>query len=628
VWLGVLSVKIKGYICGEKKNQEIISKIYIMAGLQELLKLVVDLYEENKYDEIIELLTDELLSIQNNSDLYAWAAWAYASIKEKDLQRVLYLAEKAIEIDPNNSNGYTQRCGVYFQTSNFEKAFDDASKAIELKPNTAYAYYIKARIYFRNGENEKAKSDFDKAIEIKPDYIDAYISRGLYFWSEKEYEKAIDDYSKTIELNPNVAYYYANRAICWAELNENDKALLDYNKAIELDDNSVKIYHNRGELYFKIGDYDNAIINYKEAIRKDETYKFLEDKIKLAQEKINEKSQFEESNIRNEDRIEKNKIEDEIELIIESIRNSAKSKVKMVAHYTKLSVADIYVKKTNVKMHYSNAIYMNDPMEGKVFFDYLDNEEITKAYLNGEKRTETSVYLGSFLPAEDNDGEVSHEDELVMWRTYGKDENGKEASGCNVLISSDFFKLNSLTDEKSISISDNEEELLNVVYVKKLKSSKEITNDNKDKIEPAIAQLKDNLLKLIELRDKYQKQDDFYKEIENSIFKRLSTISYLFKSADYNYEHEVRVITYVPRNSDNIKFREIDEPNLPCKHFYIESYNDILPHIKKIYLGPKVEHYQRWSLYLDYEIRQRFKEGMTVVNPSSIEIIKSECKFQ
>ena len=135
-------------------------------------------------------------------------------------------------------------------------------------------------------------------------------------------------------------------------------------------------------------------------------------------------------------------------------------------------------------------------------------------------------------------------------------------------------------------------------------------------------------MKLIELRDKYQKQDDFYREIENSIFKRLSTISYLFKSADYNYEHEVRVITYIPRNSDNIKFRGIDEPNLPCKQFYIESYNDILPHIKKIYLGPKVEHYQRWSLYLDYEIRQRVKDGMVAVNPSNIEIIKSECKFQ
>jgi len=631
-----------------------------MAESQELLKLVEDLFENEKYDEIIELLSDELLSTQNNSDLYAWTAWVFLKEKNKDLQKAFQLAEKSISIDPYNSFGYLQRGGAYFQTDQLEKAFVDASKAIELNPNNAYAYSLRARVFVKRGENEKAEVEFKKAIDLNPNYINAYNARGVFFTDLKQYEKAIEDFDKAAELKPNSAYIYNNRGIAWSNLGEDGKAMDDYNKTLELDSNNVftynnrgnlwlklgeidkaqedydkaiqldpnlaNVYRNKGVLYSKIGDYYNAIANYKKAISLDDGFKFLEDRIKLAQEKINEKRQFDESNVREEDKITKSKLENEIEKIIESIRDAAKSKVKMVAHYTKLSVADIYLKKINVKMHYSNAIYMNDPMEGKVFFDYLDNEEITKAYLNGEKRTETSVYLGSFLPA--NDGEVSHEDELVMWRTYGKDENGKEASGCNVVISSDFFKINTSINEDSISMSDNEEELLNVVYIKKMKSSKEITNENKDKIEPAMAQLRDNLLKLIELRDKYQKQDDFYREIENSIFKRLSTISYLFKSADYNYEHEVRVITYIPRNSDNIKFRGIDEPNLPCKQFYIESYNDILPHIKKIYLGPKVEHYQRWSLYLDYEIRQRVKDGMVAVNPSNIEIIKSECKFQ
>jgi len=429
-------------------------------------------------------------------------------------------------------------------------------------------------------------------------------------------------------LSPNDELAHLNRAKAWNKIGEYEKALIDINKAIELNGNFPDAYIFKGDLCSDIGEFQESIRNYKKALDLNDKLIYVENKIKIVQEAIDDQKLFDENGVGKVERDEKLRLEKEVDQIIISIRDAAKSKVKMVAHYTKLSVADIYVRNTHVKMHYSNAIYMNDPMEGKVFFDYLDNEEITKAYLNGEKRTETSVYLGSFLPVNDNDGEVSHEDELVMWRTYGKDEFDKEAKGCNVVISSDFFKLNYSTEEDSILMRDNEEELLNVVYIKKMKSSKEITNENKDKIEPAIAQLKDSLLKLIELRDKYQKRDDFYKEIENSIFKRLSTISYLFKSADYNYEHEVRVITYVPRDSDNIKFRTIDEPNLPGKHFYIESYNDILPHIKKIYLGPKVEHYQRWSLYLDYEIRQRVKDGMVAVNPSNIEIIKSECKFQ
>jgi hypothetical protein len=78
----------------------------------------------------------------------------------------------------------------------------------------------------------------------------------------------------------------------------------------------------------------------------------------------------------------------------------------------------------------------------------------------------------------------------------------------------------------------------------------------------------------------------------------------------------------------------ITEPNSPRKRFYIESFNDILPYIKKIFLGPKVENYQQWSLYFDYEIRQRAKElaekadSPYQLKPSDIEIMKSECKFQ
>jgi hypothetical protein len=90
----------------------------------------------------------------------------------------------------------------------------------------------------------------------------------------------------------------------------------------------------------------------------------------------------------------------------------------------------------------------------------------------------------------------------------------------------------------------------------------------------------------------------------------------------------------MPRDSKAVKYMEINEPNSPGKRFHIESSNDILPFIKKIFLGPKVENYQQWSLYFDYEIRQRAKALLEMPSPpyrikaSDIEIIKSECKFQ
>lgn len=485
------------------------------------------------------------------------------------------------------------------------------------------------------------KEQYNAMIDLLPDEVlEKYKNADLYAWRAwayirlKQADNAFADAEKAIAIDPYSFFGWRLRGVAWDDKGEYDKAIADYDKAIELKKDYALAYRNRGDVLYEKGDYEKAIVDYEMAKSLDRNkLGFLETKIKWAQEKIEERKQLAASGAGEVEKETKQAIDNEVEKIIAEIRNTASSDVKTVVHYTKLFVADIYVKNLHAKMHYSNAIYMNDPMEGKVFFEYLNDTAIEKAYRNGESRTETSVYLGSFLPAEDNDGHTSHEDELVMWRTYGKDENGKEAAGCSVVLDSDFFKLK-IQDGNQASAKDVSDELLNVVYIKKLKTKSVVTNDNKAAIEAALKKLKLALGKYIKLMAKYKSTDDFYKDIENSVFKNISTISYLFKSADYEYEHEVRIITYMPRNSDSIKCMDIQEAGRPPKRFFIESYNDILPYIKKIYLGPKVEHHQQWSLYFDYEIRQRAKDIEKMSPPpyklsaSEIEIMKSTNQFQ
>lgn len=632
-----------------------------MDEVNELIKEAETLFEKKEYKNIIDLLPDEILDKHNNADLYALRAWAHNRLKEADL--AFNYSDKAIIANPDNSFGFQQRGSAWYLKKDYDKALadydmaiwlknDDAvsylnkgnllhkqgqyskailnyNKAIELKNDFPIAYSSRGNTFGSLGNYDKAIADYNKAIELKNDDSSSYNNRGIIFAERKEYDKAISDYSMSIELNPQETNAYNNRGVTWVDIGEFDKAFADYDMALNLEPDYALALGNRGRAFYALGDYKKAIEDFQKAIKVDESFNYLEKEIKLAKEKLEEIISLENSKAAPKDKEEKSKIEKNIELLINTIRKLSKSEVKKVVHYTKVFVADIYVKKIGSKMHYSNAIYMNDPMEGKAFFNYLNDEQIRTAYLNGEKRTETSVYLGSFLPAEENDGEISHEDELVMWRTYGKDENGKEASGCSVVLSSDFFKIKAINQEESVTV-DISEDLLNVIYLKNLKHEKKVTNDPKEKIEPAIESLKEQLKLIIKLRDKYQPTDDFYKDIENTIFKQLSTISYLFKSSDYNYEHEVRVITYMPRDSELIKFMTNTESNAPNKRFYIESNNEILPFVKKIFLGPKVENYQQWSLYFDFEIRQRAKEISAmpyppyIIKPSEIEIMKSE----
>ncbi len=592
-----------------------------------------------------------ILAQPDNADAYLnrGLAWNYKAKYDKaiaDYNEVLLRKSDYEEL------AYINRGIAYYYKGQFNEAIEDYSSAINLNNKKEFVYNNRGLAWFNKGFYNEAIEDYNTALELKPGYTDAYINRAMVWYDKDDYEKAIDDCTKAIELNINSADAYNIRGSSWYFLGEFDKAVENFIKVTGFIGFQAIGNTNMGDVSSAKGDFHKANEYYEMAENDISIPDWLKTPLKQKKDRNNQRLLLLKSNVLVEYLAKQVHIEDKTEKVLQNIKKLSKSDTRSVVHYTKIFVADIYVSSIDSKMHYSNAIYMNDPMEGQVIFDYLNEKKIIEAYLEGEKRYENSVYLGSFLPAEDVSKGKSHEDELVMWRTYGKDENGKEAAGCNLVLSSEFFRQTKLQEQRDLSGANSEkehklavikedysmnkavdEELLNVIYVEFHNKIARIKNDPSGNLKPLMDELKKLLIQMIEQREKCNK-NEFTKYIENTLFKKLSTISFLFKSADYIYENEVRVIKTVPRDSELIKAREVNIPGLPRKRFYIESNNEILPYIQKIYLGPKVENHQQWGLYFDFEIRQRAKEleGMKVrpfeLYPSQIEILKSDCKFQ
>ena len=72
-------------------------------------------------------------------------------------------------------------------------------------------------------------------------------------------------------------------------------------------------------------------------------------------------------------------------------------------------------------------------------------------------------------------------------------------------------------------------------------------------------------------------------EVVNEI---LDEIRYLFKSADYSYESELRILKYVPLEADNEKIKINDSGEVA--KIYIERDNPIK--IEEVIFGPKFSH--------------------------------------
>ena len=270
-----------------------------------------------------------------------------------------------------------------------------------------------------------------------------------------------------------------------------------------------------------------------------------------------------------------------------------------------------------------NANYMNDPEEGVVIEEILEPNKDGKRTSYFEKRNildPSPWFLMSF---------TSKTDDLTMWSQYGDDAQGV----CLVLKEDDFSRFTSFNDvswrrettslefinkidlsmselssdlkvsaneskKKESTFSANVEEaqpkpekkdkvakgnidyLYRIAYVKntgenfELEKTELFDGNEITKLKEAVNNLKQKL------HERVNDNDDFYKEAISSCIEE---IRYLFKSVDYKYENELRILRYANLDPSNDKIK-IDKTSGIGK-LYVERENSI--QIDEVIFGPK-----------------------------------------
>lgn len=559
--------------------------------------------------------------------------------RKKEFDMAIEDYSNAIKINPEFASALNNRGNAWDEKRDFDKAIKDYSKAIKIEPKFSDAFNNRGLVWYRKEQWDKAINDFSTSIEVNPENANAYNNRGLTWFRKGDLSKAIKDYTRAIEIYPEFASAFNNRGIAWNGKKEWAKAKSDYFSAIQLDPDMHYPYINLGDDYYEQRNWKLALTNYQIAKKLGTEFpsSWLIARIADCLEKIDEEKQLEAAKptfeISKSIKVLKAKLEGKIN----EIKKLATAPKMDVVHYTSLEVAKSLATQASNQLWYSNVVYVNDPEEGKILLNILDDgkdKTISQAYLAGESRTELSVYLGSFLPAEKSKDNDSHEDDLVMWRTYGKDSKGVEAAGCNLILAREFFTPAEISKGKepkaANSYNNSSQELLRVMYFHR---SKKIVNDDGQDTLKLIDQLREILREIVNFKSKTENQptklDNYLEEI---LFKEVSKVAYLFKSADYAFENEVRVVAYVPKGPNLIKSRSQSVEGAPPLKYYIHSDNVVLPFLKKIYLGAKVPHAAQWSIYLDQELRKSKTElkddpQYESFNPNRISIIKSACQF-
>ena len=295
------------------------------------------------------------------------------------------------------------------------------------------------------------------------------------------------------------------------------------------------------------------------------------------------------------------------------LKDEDKNQMLKFGHYTKGSTLQIMLdqeenekKKSTFsvsgKTRLYNANYMNDPEEGIVIEKILglDRRDILEP---------SSWFLMSF---------TNKTDDLAMWSQYGDDAKGV----CLVLREEDFSRFTSFNDvswrqEKNIlefsdkmyllkselnnikptvAVKDegkrsksekkenvqkgNRDYLYRIAYVKHIKENLKLERTElfeKSEIEE-LEKLLNSLKEKLDIGSKVTEEN-----YQNAISECIEEIRYLFKSVDYKYENELRILRYANLDPSNEEIK-IDKTSGVGK-LYVERKNSI--QIEEVIFGPK-----------------------------------------
>jgi len=108
-------------------------------------------------DEAIRLYT---AALQKQPDLVkALNSRGELFLEKKDFQAALVDFNKAIELDPSDTDGWINKGCAFLQSQRYDKAGQFFEKAIELDPNDPLALHNLARV-------NELRNNMDKAIEL------------------------------------------------------------------------------------------------------------------------------------------------------------------------------------------------------------------------------------------------------------------------------------------------------------------------------------------------------------------------------------------------------------------------------------------------------------------------------
>jgi tetratricopeptide (TPR) repeat protein len=208
------------------------------------------------------------LSLDSNFVSAAYGL-AYLHNAKNNFKMALKYANRAIAVDPKNSNAYIEKGKAYEALKDSAMALVNYSKAIEADPKNSMAYFSRGTLYNNLNKKTAAIKDFSKMLEIDNKDVDALMARSECYADTDNYVAAIADLELAKKINPEDAFIYFSLGNTQDQGRYFREAIESYNIAIKLDSTNSDYYYSRGNSRYNLEETEGAKKDYNKALKLD-----------------------------------------------------------------------------------------------------------------------------------------------------------------------------------------------------------------------------------------------------------------------------------------------------------------------------------------------------------------------
>lgn len=217
--------------------------------------------EQGQADKAIEDYHSLLKQNENNFEAHLALAEALTNIEK--YAEALPHAEKAIQLKPNSSQGYTMRARLKVLKEDIDGALTDLDQAIKNDPKDLQALVIRARLYLTQDNIAAAKDDVERVLLIAPGLAQGVLMRSLIYAEEGRLGDAIADVQSLLKVDPKNVPWRMQLAGYYIKDRRPSKALDIFTKILAEDEDNFLARQARADTLLSTGKHAEAIADFE-----------------------------------------------------------------------------------------------------------------------------------------------------------------------------------------------------------------------------------------------------------------------------------------------------------------------------------------------------------------------------